>query len=377
MNDPASYLTPDVIRQVHQAVIRMGHAERRHALRQGLDPAVTSTIHEESDPGAQLLTDLHTLNQHTDRRCLLHWLHNAIALNPKHADAVAVRRALTTLEALQTTERQPAPLGPPAVLILVAVIAIGTVLYFGTSGLRCDTRPPQTAATTTTVSLVTTSETPPAKTVPRTVPRDVTTVPMSGSDGQRQAQYVLYVFPKYYQWKFESDVDVLRYEQPADFRLYLAEIGMFKQVHCSLGVIGVGTASEEGGSSEEEGRAFRRAEQINRWTQGSVDVTLPYWTLNLGKHIDAGASRPLDTTRDSGVPALETAYQRPLIMILIVNEEDGVDHIKALKDAIRKKPEVPYALYSKPDLDITVAATATVRRPVDCNMFEEWTTTAR
>lgn len=106
-------------------------------------------------------------------------------------------------------------------------------------------------------------------------------------------------------------------------------------------IIAVGLASAEGSAADEEGRAKRRAEQLAEWLLSIAPRIQNIWTLNLGKH--AGSCRDC-TDADS-------AAQRPLVLIGLIQYDVEVDVRAALLDALKSDPRLlPIERYTRFDL---------------------------
>jgi hypothetical protein len=94
-------------------------------------------------------------------------------------------------------------------------------------------------------------------------------------------------------------------------------------------IICVGASSEEipegvtfeAGRRAEERRAARRAEQIAVWVRESVSRPIPIRKLNVGHH---------DTTGMSG----DTSDQRRVVIILVLEHDEGADLDQALRAAM-------------------------------------------
>lgn len=96
----------NTILELHRAAIECGLADTRDALLSAIDPVIRASLRTMTPPGAQMLSDLHSLNRHRDvslpLRC---WLESAIALSGNRIAAGVFRDVLSTL---------PSPLDGPA-----------------------------------------------------------------------------------------------------------------------------------------------------------------------------------------------------------------------------------------------------------------------
>jgi len=94
-------------------------------------------------------------------------------------------------------------------------------------------------------------------------------------------------------------------------------------------IIAVGASSEEivqglsleAGRSREEARAGRRAERIAMWVRQSLSNPVPVRKLNVGHHMPTKGSK-------------ETSDQRRVIIILVLDREDGTNVDEALRAAM-------------------------------------------
>jgi hypothetical protein len=99
----------------------------------------------------------------------------------------------------------------------------------------------------------------------------------------------------------------------------------------SQAVMAVGVASQEGDVVEEAGRAQRRAQTAASWLEQVLPATSSIFTLNLGQYKGSCA---VGETAD-------TAWQRPVLMIGIRQQEPGVDLGEALGNAMAGKSNLP------------------------------------
>jgi hypothetical protein len=110
-------------------------------------------------------------------------------------------------------------------------------------------------------------------------------------------------------------------------------------------LIAVGTASSEGGKSEEETRAAARATRLAQWL-GQAVAGKPIWSLNLGQHRE----RPAEAGRTGETTG--TSWQRPIIVVGVRASQEGVDIGEALADAMQSSANLPHpATYSRYDMN--------------------------
>lgn len=100
----------------------------------------------------------------------------------------------------------------------------------------------------------------------------------------------------------------------------------------SAQVIAVGVASQEGQLEEESERARQRASTAAGWLAKAVPTEKGIWTLNLGQF--KGTCKAADGVTGTG-------WQRPLIIVGIREQEDGVNLTEAFADAISGKSNLP------------------------------------
>jgi len=94
-------------------------------------------------------------------------------------------------------------------------------------------------------------------------------------------------------------------------------------------IIAVGASSEEivpglaaaEGRKREEARAGRRAEKIAMWIRSALTTAVPVRKLNVGHHMATKGSK-------------ETSDQRRVVIILVLEREDGTNVDEALRAAM-------------------------------------------
>ena len=94
-------------------------------------------------------------------------------------------------------------------------------------------------------------------------------------------------------------------------------------------IIAVGASSEEivpglgadAGRKREEARAGRRAEKIATWVRGALSSAIPVRKLNVGHHLPTKGSK-------------ETSDQRRVVIILVLEREEGTNVDEALRAAM-------------------------------------------
>lgn len=99
----------------------------------------------------------------------------------------------------------------------------------------------------------------------------------------------------------------------------------------ALDIVAVGTASQEGIANVEIARAKRRALETAKLVRPTTTTGVPIWTLNLGQY--------RDPCQDCEVT--ETNWQRPFIVIAVVEKEDKLNLEEALHDAMSGRAKLP------------------------------------
>jgi hypothetical protein len=160
--------------------------------------------------------------------------------------------------------------------------------------------------------------------------------PIEGKDAAgRSAAFDVAVLPKDLSWVRKSDSQLDQGgttipETDAAQRIFTPELrdGLGR----STGLIAIGLASQEGQLAEEAQRAGRRASSAAGWVKAVFDEKTPIWTLNLGQ---------FRGTCKATTEAADTGWQRPLIIVGIRSQEDGVNLGEAFADAISGKTNLP------------------------------------
>ncbi len=99
----------------------------------------------------------------------------------------------------------------------------------------------------------------------------------------------------------------------------------------ALGIIAVGTASQEGNAEAETERALKRAQRTAEIVTPVIDPGTPVWTLNLGQFRGQCA----------GCETGGTNWQRPFMLIAIKDLEPGTTLQESLRDALMGKGRLP------------------------------------
>lgn len=166
---------------------------------------------------------------------------------------------------------------------------------------------------------------------PREVKRDVVVTDAADALG-RHASFRILLFSDEFRWRINSH-DAL--DASPEKPLFTPEM---KAVLNSAGeIIAIGASSEElpGGVSAVEGRrleerrAARRAERIGMWIREAVSKPIPVRKLNVGHHTP---------TRGAGkASAADTSDQRRVVIVLVLEKENGVNMDQALRAAMARE----------------------------------------
>lgn len=136
-------------------------------------------------------------------------------------------------------------------------------------------------------------------------------------------------------WTFNKSEAVMYSSKSAAPLDYLKSPGMQKFGKGAIGMIAVGSASQEGNSLEQAQLAADRADLLRLWLNQAYGP--PVYTLNLGKHLGAQACK----TRPPLVPDIhvvkgETACQREVVIVAITFLESKAMVADDIKEAVRR-----------------------------------------
>lgn len=140
----------------------------------------------------------------------------------------------------------------------------------------------------------------------------------------RRASFRVLLFTDEFRWRLSS-FDELESDngEPSFTPEMKAVLNRAKEI------IAVGASSEEivpglsadAGRKREEARAGRRAEKIATWVRGALTGAIPVRKLNVGHHLPTTGSK-------------ETSDQRRVVIILVLEREDGTNVDEALRAAM-------------------------------------------
>lgn len=161
--------------------------------------------------------------------------------------------------------------------------------------------------------------------------------PIEGKDAAgRHAAFDVAVLPKDLAWVSKSSTQLaLGGQQVPDDqlteRLFTPELrdGLSR----SKQVMAIGLASQEGQVEEETARAASRAQTAAKWLSDAISPETGVWMLNLGQFKKSGCPAQTETN--------DTSWQRPVILVGVKSQEDGVNLAEAFADAIGGKSNLP------------------------------------
>jgi hypothetical protein len=139
----------------------------------------------------------------------------------------------------------------------------------------------------------------------------------------RAASFRILLFSDEFRWKINS-FDALEHggQRPQFTTEMKAVLNSASEIIC------VGASSEEIplgtsfaiGRAQEEKRAGRRAEKIAVWVREALNRPIPVRKLNVGHHTPTGTE--------------DTSHQRRVVIILVLEQEDGANVDQALRSAM-------------------------------------------
>jgi hypothetical protein len=139
----------------------------------------------------------------------------------------------------------------------------------------------------------------------------------------RRASFRVLLFTDEFRWRLSSYEALEQLEQPT-FTLEMKNV-----LNRAKEIIAVGASSEEivqglsieAGRKREEARAGRRAERIAMWVRQAVSIPIPVRKLNVGHHMPTKGFK-------------ETSDQRRVVIILVLEREEGTNVDEALRAAM-------------------------------------------
>jgi len=140
----------------------------------------------------------------------------------------------------------------------------------------------------------------------------------------RRASFRVLLFTDEFRWRMSSYESLeSRLDEPSFTPEMKAVLERAREI------IVVGASSEEivpglsleAGRKREEGRAAKRAERIATWVRAAITKPIPIRKLNVGHHMPTKAAN-------------DTSDQRRVVIILVLEREDGTDVDQALRAAM-------------------------------------------
>ena len=140
----------------------------------------------------------------------------------------------------------------------------------------------------------------------------------------RRASFRVLLFTDEFRWRLSSDDQIENVLGRPEFTPEMKTV-----LNRATEIIAVGASSEEmvpglsvdAGRKREEVRAARRAERIAMWLRGALSSPIPVRKLNVGHHIRTLGSK-------------ETSDQRRVVIILVLEREEGTNVDEALRAAM-------------------------------------------
>lgn len=139
----------------------------------------------------------------------------------------------------------------------------------------------------------------------------------------RRASFRVLLFTDEFRWRLSSYEALEQLEEP-QFTTEMKNV-----LNRAKEIIAVGASSEEivpglsleAGRKREEERAARRAERIAMWVRAALSSPIPVRKLNAGHHMPTKGFK-------------ETSDQRRVVIILVLEREDGTNVDEALRAAM-------------------------------------------
>lgn len=142
-------------------------------------------------------------------------------------------------------------------------------------------------------------------------------------DEGRRASFRIMLFSDEFRWKINSFDALEKAGKRPQFTTEMKAV-----LNSAKEIIVVGASSEEipqgtnfvQGRIQEERRAARRAEKIAVWVREALNEAIPVRKLNVGHHVPTGTD--------------ETSDQRRVIIILVLDSDDGANIDQSLRTAM-------------------------------------------
>ena len=148
-----------------------------------------------------------------------------------------------------------------------------------------------------------------------------------------------------YVWK-KGRSDILSYNgrelSPKIFKEKVLA-GLKGLIKASSGLVAVGSSSQEGDLKTEQQRAEKRGDTLSNWLLPIVTNKKGLYRLNIGQY----------QGEVGNLAGIRSAYQRPAIIVCIINWDEDVDMKQALLYAMKKQRDLPNPdSYSVFDVDL-------------------------
>lgn len=148
-------------------------------------------------------------------------------------------------------------------------------------------------------------------------------------DAGRNTSFRILLFTDEFRWRLSSHAELDAVPERPHFTAEMKTL-----LNSAEEVIAVGASSEEfapgmstaAGRAIEERRAGRRAERIALWVREVLSRPVPVRKLNVGHHAPTRGPRDADTSD-----------QRRVIIILVLEHDEGVDMDQALRAAMAQE----------------------------------------
>ena len=163
---------------------------------------------------------------------------------------------------------------------------------------------------------------------PPEVTRDIVVTNVVDAFGRR-ASFRILLFTDEFRWRLSSHAALDAVPERPTFTTEMKAV-----LNSAQEIIAVGASSEElpagvsaaDGRRTEEQRAGRRAERIAVWVREAVSRPIPIRKLNVGHHAPTRGPR-----------AGDTSDQRRVVIVLVLDQEEGVNMDQALRAAMARE----------------------------------------
>jgi hypothetical protein len=143
----------------------------------------------------------------------------------------------------------------------------------------------------------------------------------------RSASFRILLFSDEFRWRLASFESLESARPEPEFTAEMKGV-----LNAAAEIICIGASSEEmpaglpaaNGRRLEEQRAARRAEQIALWVRKALSSPVPVRKLNVGHHVPTGSAR-------------DTSDQRRVVIVLVLQQEQGANIDQALRDAMTRE----------------------------------------